>query len=185
MKGYDYSKLGLYFITICTHQKMPIFGDIESDKMVLNKVGQFVDDCWLDIPNHFPNVVLHEYVIMPNHVHGIIELHTIDGGIANGPPTENGGDATVGVENFQPQQCTRNILGQTNEFQKLIPKSIGSIVKGFKIGVTKWCRNNTEIHIVLQRNYYDRIIRDESSYQRIIQYIRDNPAKWADDRLNG
>jgi len=78
------------------------------------------------------------------------------------------------VQNFEPQQ---------NEFQKIIPRSIGSIVRGFKIGVTKWMRQNTDVYYVWQRNYYEHIIRDEQSYQRISEYIINNPAKWADDKF--
>lgn len=80
----------------------------------------------------------------------------------------------VGVQNFEPLQ-------QQNEFQKIIPGSIGSIVRGFKIGVTKWFRQNTDIHRVWQRNYYEHIIRDENAYRKISEQIKTNPLKWQDD----
>jgi REP element-mobilizing transposase RayT len=86
--------------------------------MLMNDAGNNANECWLQIPLHFPIVILHDHIIMPNHIHGIIEL------------------IPVGVENFQPLHPIRN------EFQKIIPHSIGSIVRGFKIGVTKWFRNN-------------------------------------------
>lgn len=180
MQGWDYSQAGLYFVTICVFKKKSIFGDIVSGKMIFNDAGKIANDCWLEIPIHFPNVVLHEHIIMPNHVHGIIELHN------NGDITD-----TVGVENFQPlqsqsqqpQQKSKFQHPQQNEFQNMIPHSIGAIVKGFKIGVTKWVRNNGDIQTVWQRNYWDHIIRDEQSYQRIAYYIANNPAKWQDDKL--
>ena len=162
LKGYDYSQAGLYFITICCENRSCLFGIVVDGEMIMNDAGKMADKCWMEIPNHFPNVVLHEYVIMPNHVHGIIELV---------------GDTNVGVENFQPLQRKQN------KFQKMIPHSIGSIVKGYKIGVTKWMRQNTNIHNVWQRNYYEHIIRNEQSYQTISEYIINNPAKWADDKF--
>ena len=81
LQGYDYSQTGLYFITICVHHKKCLFGEIinnenHSPEMKLNDAGQIAHQCWLDIPKHFPNVILHEFVIMPNHIHGIIELTT-------------------------------------------------------------------------------------------------------------
>jgi REP element-mobilizing transposase RayT len=92
------------------------------------------------IPEHFPNVVLHEYIVMPNHVHGKIELRKKSG-------------AAIGVENLEPLH--RNFQHHRNEYQKIIPHSVGSIVRGFKIGVTKWFRNNTDIEKIWQRNYYE------------------------------
>ena len=179
LKGYDYSREGLYFITICVHQRQCLFGEIVGvenfqpenfqplqQEMILNKAGTIANECWLEIPTHFPKAVLHEHIVMPNHVHGIIEL-TQDG-IAN--------------------ELNRN------EFQKMIPRSIGSIVKGFKIGVTKWFRNNAGIvgaenflllppEKIWQRNFHEHIIRDEKSYQRISEYIINNPKNWKQDKF--
>ena len=188
LKGYDYSQAGLYFITICCENRSCLFGIVVDGEMIMNDAGKMADKCWMEIPNHFPNVVLHEYVIMPNHVHGIIELvgDTNVGaenvgaenvGAENFLPLPNTAQLNVGVENFQPLQRKQN------KFQKMIPHSIGSIVKGYKIGVTKWMRQNTNIHNVWQRNYYEHIIRNEQSYQTISEYIINNPAKWADDKF--
>ena len=134
LKGYDYSQAGLYFITICCHNRICRFGAVVDGKMILNDAGIIADSCWLEIPKHFPNAVLHEYIIMPNHVHGIIELtdSTMDvQTVGVGNNTVGVGNNNVRVENFQPLQ---------NKFQKMIPRSIGSIVKGYKIGVTKRLR---------------------------------------------
>jgi REP element-mobilizing transposase RayT len=180
LKGYDYSLAGLYFITICCQDRECRFGKIENDKMILNNLGKIADECWLEITKHFPNAILHEYVVMPNHVHGIIELVNDDN--------------VVGVENFQPLQHHNE--SQRNEFQKMIPRSIGSIVKGFKIGVTKWFRINEDVSVgdgnfqpqqsqrkLWQRNYYEHIIRNEQSYQTISDYIINNPVKWKGDKF--
>jgi putative transposase len=173
LRGYDYSSSGLYYITICTNEKRCLFGKIvplgdkkNRHEMTLNTAGEIADSCWLSIPEHFPDVVIHEYIIMPNHVHGIIELRKKSGG-------------HVGVENFQPLH--RNFQQLRNEYQKIIPHSIGSIVRGFKIGVTKWFRNNTDIKNIWERNYYEHIIRNDGSYEQIAYYILENPYHWETD----
>lgn len=151
-----------------------MFGKIEMtnndlpQRMVLNDAGKIANECWLKIPEHFPNAVLHEYIIMPNHVHGIIEL------------TE-----TVGANQYSPDtNGAKNVLGANVDSPLRSPsKTIGSIVRGYKIGVTKWFRTNADIKNVWQRNYYEHIIRDEQSYQRIAEYIINNPAKWLDDKF--
>jgi putative transposase len=167
LQGYNYSQSGLYFITIFIQDRRCLFGNIvhenNVDLIVLNDAGKIADECWLEIPKHFPNAVLHEHIIMPNHLHGIIELVKND----NVRVQNN-----VGVQNFEPLQQP------INKFQKMIPHSIGSIVQGFKIGVTKWIRTNTDIKNVWQRNYYENIIRSDRSYQRIREYIINNPKDW-------
>ena len=191
LQGYDYSHAGLYFVTICTHNRECLFGEIavvvgvenfqplrpqsqpkSQPQLVLNDAGIIANECWLEIPNHFPNAILHEHIVMPNHVHGIIELLN-NVGVENVGVENVGVENVVGVENFQPLP--------KNEFQKMIPRSIGSIVKGFKIGVTKWIRNHSNIETVWQRNYYEHIIRNEKSYHTISEYIMNNPAKWLED----
>jgi putative transposase len=160
LKGYDYSQNGLYFITICTYNRECLFGEIIYRKIILNDAGKIADECWLKIPEHFPNAVLHEHVVMPNHVHGIIELANV-----------------VGVQNFEPLPPPKN------QFQHIIPRSIGSIVRGYKIGVTKYFRDNTDIYRVWQRNYHEHIIRNEQSYWRISEYIINNPDAWENDKF--
>ena len=118
---------------------------------------------------------------MPNHVHGIIELKAA--GVAGA------GAGVAGAENFLPflPQLSQPIqpAPPKNEFQKMIPRSMGSIVKGFKIGVTKWFRENTDIHTVWQRNYPEHIIRNERSYHNISRYILNNPTSWKEDKFHG
>ena len=138
LKGYDYSGEGLYFVTICCHNRECLFGEILYGEMVLNDAGKIADGCWLEIPNHFPNAVLHEYIVMPNHVHGIIELKTDNAAVAavwakNFSPADNDDVQTVGAKNFLPLQQTP----KTNE----------------------WAKNFSPIHesppqIVWQRNYH-------------------------------
>ncbi|PIQ23645.1 hypothetical protein COW36_07870 [bacterium (Candidatus Blackallbacteria) CG17_big_fil_post_rev_8_21_14_2_50_48_46] len=166
LKEYDYTRPGSYFITICTQNRKRLFGDIMNGVMLLNPLGQRVHQYWGEIPNHFPHATLDEYVVMPNHVHGIIAIDAGDGG-------NRVTYATVGANNYSP--LPPQPRGTSN--------TIGSIVRGFKIGVTKWAHQNTDIQTVWQRNYYDHIIRDERALHRIRQYIKNNPMKWESDDL--
>ena len=157
LKGYDYSQSGWYFATICTQKREMLFGDVIDGKMILNDAGQVADKYWREIPEHYPNTNLDEYVIMPNHIHGIIVIDN----------TQN-----VGAKNISPLRSQFRSPSQT----------IGSIIRSFEIAVTKWFRKNTKIYMVWQRNYYEHIIRNENELNRIRKYIIENPLKWQDDK---
>jgi len=172
LKGYDYSKSGVYFITICIKDRNCIFGKIVDGEMILSDTGNIANEYWLNIPEHFPNVKLHEHIVMPNHVHGIIEL--INVGVQNFEPLHNDTKNIAGVPNLEPLQ---------NQFQRIIPYSIGSIIRGYKVGVTKWLRANNIIHGKWQRNFHEHIIRNEQSYYTIANYIITNPKNWREDKF--
>jgi len=160
------SREGFYFVTICTKNREIFFGDVVDSKMVLSKIGLIAGKYWREIPNHFSFVKLDEFIIMPNHVHGIIIINTQTTRANNDSPLPNNNQS-------QPRIQTH---GTSN--------TIGAIVRGFKIGVTKWCRANTQIYDVWQRNYYEHIIRDEGELTHIRKYIKDNPKNWETDKLN-
>jgi len=160
LRGYDYSQAGLYFATVCVQNRECLFGKIIDGEMIFNEYGQFATQCLLEIPQHFPNAVLHEFIIMPNHIHCIIELTKNNGGTA--PP--------VGAKNLSPLPSQRLTPGTS--------RTIGSIIRGFKIGVTKQIG-----YSIWQRNYYEHIIRNEQSYTRIADYIINNPANWEKDKF--
>ena len=155
LRGFDYTQPGAYFITVCTHERAPLFGDVVDGAMVLSAAGAMVETCWYAIPDHFPWVRLDAFVVMPNHVHGIVLIDRHEMGI-------------VGANDHSPLPA-----GTT--------RSLGSVVRGFKIGVTKWFHANTDVHAVWQRNYYEHIIRHEQAYAAIADYIRHNPQRWQDD----
>lgn len=142
LKGYDYSQAGLYFITICVQNRACLFGEIINGEMILNDAGKIANQCWLEIPNHFPDTILHEHIIMPNHIHGIIESVG-----ANNYSPDN---ADTSPENADTSpEITANNNGAKNFSPLSSPsKNIGSVVRGFKIGVTKWMRQNTYIYNV-------------------------------------
>ncbi|MDR1346388.1 MAG: transposase [Bacteroidales bacterium] len=172
LKDYDYSQAGLYFITICCQDKICRFGKIENGEMILNDWGEIARQCWLAIPQHFPNTILHEYVVMPNHVHGIIELV----GAKFFSPLS---PSISPSETISPKSCN-NDNSRAKNFSPLpgTSRTIGSIIRGFKIGITKQLGFS-----IWQRNYYEHIIRNEQSYQNIAGYIIHNPEKWRDDRF--
>ncbi|MBT8348088.1 MAG: hypothetical protein KJP24_01365 [Sulfurovum sp.] len=171
LKNYDYSKLGYYFITICTQNREHLCGEIVEGEMVLNVAGEMIHSLWFDIMNDFPNIVLHEFVIMPNHIHRIIEIV---------------GAPLVGALD------TENVVG-TND--KRAPMK-GAPTVGDMIGTFKSLTTNTYIKMVKkgtlppfnqriwQRNYYEHIIRDDEDYNRIAIYIINNPMRWDDDVLS-
>jgi len=160
LRHYNYSKSGLYFVTICTHGRLPLFGNIVAGEMILNRAGLAVETCWRNIANHFTWINADEFVVMPSHVHGIVNICARDGG--------------------EPQAVEKDIL----PLQHGASCTIGSVVRGFKVGVTKWFRKNTDIHQVWQRNYHEHIIRNEESYLKIVEYIQTNPQRWTEDRYH-
>lgn len=167
LKGHDYSRKGLYFITICCYRRMCHFGQIKKGQIHLNNAGKIANQCWVAIPEHFPFVALHEYVVMPNHVHGIIEF-------------------TTGANQYSPKSIINSDswVKSNSPLPRSPSNTVGSAVRGFKIGVTKWMRQNTEIYNVWQRNYYDHIIRNKQSYHCISTYIKNNPANWKEDKFH-
>jgi REP element-mobilizing transposase RayT len=263
---WNYGNNGLYFITICTAGRMHYFGKIiDQKKMQLTPVGEMALQCWLDIPYHFPFVKLDVFIVMPDHVHGILEIDKpgmigndemiVDPGtivetqnfaslpitpenpdmindnnmigqtqnfasLPNNPGKPNmiddGNDdgmididgmiinhgMIVETQNFaslpndpgQPDMIDDDIIGQTQNFASLRngqqppsnhfgPQSqnLASILRGYKIGVKKYAINH-QIDFDWQTRYYDHIIRNEEKYNRIRNYIIENPDNWKEDR---
>ena len=199
MQGYDYTQNGCYFLTICSRNRECLFGEIQNAEMFLSNIGEKVNDCWQEIPNHFPQIVLHEYVIMPNHVHGIIEINNIDAiesnigvvvGANNYSPNDSPANSsinspanhlpTVGANDYSPTNYSP-LRSSTNPASLSsrpngTSRTVGSVVRGFKIGVTKQMGFSP-----WQRNYYEHVIRNDESYQNIVQYMAQNPLKWEED----
>lgn len=157
--AWDYGSNAAYFITICTAHREHYFGAVVKGAMILAPAGQAAVDCWKEIPAHFPFVVLDEFVVMPNHVHGIIVI-----------------DKTVETQNFASLQSSQP---PTNRFGPQ-SQNLASIVRGYKIGVTKFARQNN-ISFGWQERYHDHVIRNDAEHNRIRQYIQQNPSKWNDD----
>ena len=180
MHEYDYSKEGLYFITICVKDKECLFGRIQNGELELNEAGKIMDEQWLMISNRFPNTVLHEYIVMPNHFHAIIEIteKTIS-------DNESLTDAPVGVTLAVTQAKHK---GQPQGLPLQNAKRLGDIVGAYKSITTDEYINNVKCNNwppfnkkLFQRNYYEHIIRNKESYEKIRNYILNHPASWEDD----
>ena len=160
-QDYDYAQTGAYFVTVCAQDRACLFGAIVDGQMRLNAAGREAGQCWLQIPRHFPNVELDEFVVMPNHLHGIVALGDGGRGTACRAPT-------------------------VERFGKPISGSLPTVLRSFKSAVTKRINalQETPGAAVWQRNYYEHIIRDEASLHGIREYIVNNPLQWALDREN-
>jgi putative transposase len=165
LKHYDYSQEGAYFITVCTKDKEWLFGDVINGEMQLNDMGNVTLQCWKEIPKHFPNAVLDEFIVMPNHIHGIVIFNA------------------VGAKNISPifRDDNSDRAKNVSPLQHGTSMTIGSVIRGFKIGVTKWARANGAFHDPWQRNYYEHIIRNEPELNKIREYIINNPLSWETD----
>ncbi len=203
LQGYDYSQAGYYYITICSHNHQELFGSIENGETVLSEIGSLVKTFWEDIPSHFP-VTLDQWVIMPNHIHGIIVIHPsnkivdtdnngcnqnniIDNSNENTDnSTEKIDNSNVGVQYIEPLHlCDNNHFEKLpNSYQHIIPKSIGSIIRSFKAQVTRVARKEIPNIKIWQRNYWERVVRDERELSAFRQYIQNNPLSWELDSLN-
>jgi putative transposase len=158
LRSYDYSQAGVYFITICTQNKECLFGDIVNDEMQLNDTGLIVRTMWQEITMHYTQVELDEFVVMPNHFHGIFYIHPSELGAASSAPME---------------------------FLCVAP-AVGKIMRRFKsmsaIAVNKSLGRS--LQALWQRNYWERVVRDEKELHGLQEYIVHNPKQWALDKLH-
>jgi REP element-mobilizing transposase RayT len=170
LPSHDYSTAGAYFITVCTWNRECLFGEVVGGEMQLNEYGEVVRACWMSIPEHVPQTTVDVFVVMPNHVHGVVWINR-QGGATDGRGIDGRGTA-----------CR----APTGEFGRPVVGSLATIVRSFKSAATK--RLNDRRHgpglPVWQRNYYEHVVRDEDELHRIHQYIADNPRAWDLDREN-
>ena len=159
LRGYDYAQTGAYFVTVCAQDRACLFGDVIDGVMRLNDSGRIAADEWTRSGTLRTEIAIDEWVVMPNHVHGIVVI--------------TGGDARRGDRPVAPTPGPR-------------PRSLGAMIAGFKSAATTRIneQRGTPGAPVWQRNYYEHIVRDEDDLNRIRQYIRENPAHWASDREN-
>ena len=175
LRNYDYSQPGAYFVTICTYQKQSWFGEIKNGQIYLNQLGKIVADEWLKTCKIRPNFKLDEWVIMPNHFHGIVIINDYSG---DNQSLGNGQSAS----RFRRTQFDQLTDHDAPPQQK--PNSLSSCIAGFKSAVTKrinLLRQNTDTPI-WQRNYYESILRDEKYLAVVREYIINNPKNWPNDR---
>jgi len=161
LKNYDYSNAGYYFVTIVTHKRANLFGSVEDGTVELNSGGKLVEELWTEIPLHFPYVTIDQYIIMPNHLHGILIIND-----------------NVGARHASP--LPPDNLSQHKQ------QPLGTIIGSFKSAVTKRIHDlgSLDQEKIWQRNYYEHIIRDERDYEKIYEYIQFNPMNWSLDEEN-
>ena len=198
LQNWNYGWKGSYFITICTKNRTNYFGEVIDGKMKLSNIGVIADVFWFEIQNHSKFLTLGEFVVMPNHVHGILILKdkiysTSEGeGIDKknlteilptspefSPPSKK---HPCSENEFDPASKPIKTIGQYR-FQNQGKNTISSIVGSYKSAVTKHC-NRIGLEFSWQPNFYDHIIRDEGSFQTISNYIVNNPANWDKDCFN-
>jgi len=157
LKEYDYSLEGSYFVTICTKDHEDVLGQIVDSEIRLNQYGEIVQSCWNELPSHYSNILLDEFVIMPNHVHGIIIIinDVVGAGLRPAPTRDKRYPLSEIIRAFKSFSARR-----INEIRNTL-------------GLSVW-----------QRNYYDHIIRNERSLYKIREYIRTNPEQWTWDKEN-
>ena len=164
LPDFNYAGFGAYFVTLCTAGRQCYFGEMTGDGVQLNDCGKTVADCWTAIPEHLPGVELDEFILMPNHLHGILWI--------------------MGGESSLPQRATPWVAPTDEPAPRPGPVrgSLGAIIGAFKSAASKRLRDNPELPSRLwQRNYYEEVIKDDEALNRIRQYIQSNPSKWSDD----
>ncbi len=202
LNGYDYSQPGAYFVTMVTQNRAEIFGQVVDGEMKLSALGQIVHDEWMRSIGIRKEIQLHddEFVIMPNHLHGIVWIvnpvgadgvrpETIEPNTqgARRAPLQCPQQEPVGANCVRPETINPNTQGARRAplpRPQLSPKSLGSFISGFKASVTSRARRELNMLNVWQRNYYDHVIRGEGEFQKIWNYIDDNPHRWQEDQLH-
>ncbi|MER2598361.1 MAG: hypothetical protein ABTQ73_02450 [Caldilineales bacterium] len=189
---WDYGSNAAYFVTICTHDRRHAFGRVLGGQVELSPLGEAAWDCWRAIPDHFPFAIADAFVAMPNHVHGIVIIDKPADGVIAG--TQNIATTDAGTQNIATTDVveTQDLASlRRHPPQPMLygnrfgPQSqnLASIIRGFKIGVTKFARQH-QIPFAWQDRYHDHIIRDTGGYDRIRTYIVENPLKWSRDRFH-
>jgi len=169
LKGYDYSQEGIYFVTICVQNRECLLGKIMDGEMVLNEYGQIVQMVWGELLQHYNNIQLDEFVIMPNHIHGIILITDDD-------------DTTIVGAGLKPAPTKP---APTTSAKTTAKHGLPEIVRALKTFSARKINElrNTRGEKLWQRNYWEHIIRNEQSYQRIAKYIIYNPMNWQNDKF--
>jgi putative transposase len=157
LRDYDYSREGIYFITICTQRRVWALGELWQGKFTQGPIGEIAFNCWQELPLHFPNISTIEFIVMPDHVHGIISIDkSREKGAIYCAPTKN---------------------------ERIAPGSLGTIIRSYKGAVTRILNRKfiAGFTPLWQRGYYEHITRNQKELDMIIEYIKTNPQNWEKD----
>lgn len=185
LEEYDYSQPGAYFVTMCVKDRKCLFGEISGDEMILNEAGKIAQNEIVNIPGHYENVEIGEYVVMPNHVHLVIYKYDLSG--VRQAMTPTGSEKGVGPNGvnkaIRPTGSDDICVGQATTPTKNI--RLQDVVGSYKSGVSREIRKiNKYEDFKWQRYFHDHIVRTDRALENISDYIRMNPAKWAEDIEN-
>ncbi len=187
LPGYDYTRAGAYFVTICTRHREPLLGRVVDGETVLSAFGQIADATWRWLGEQYPYVVIDAYVVMPNHLHGILWIVDEPGDVGGRGRSRTAPTAPAAVLNptdmGQPPPTDPEPVSDA-VFSKRKP--LGRLIGAFKTVSTKQINllRNTPGAVFWQHNYYEHIVRGERKLEIIRRYILNNPARWEDDREN-
>lgn len=159
--GFDYRTGGAYFVTICVRNRACVFGEIVDGVVMVNEIGRIVQEQWDWLGQQYPYIRLDAFVIMPNHVHGIVRIDDMGAGVGTG--------RDLSLRSLRSPMHIKSLSGLIGAFKTTSSKRIH---RETHFGAFAW-----------QRSFHDRIIRDEREYHLIAQYIADNPARWVEDRF--
>lgn len=166
LRSYNYATAGVYFITVCTHDRAPRLASINASQIHLTTEGEVVNQIWFELPKHFPTIELDEFIVMPNHIHGILILNKL----------------AVTFPRMQPSPATTEFASQST---KNLHPTLGVVIGTFKsLSSTRINREQKTRSRVWQRNFYEHIIRSAKSLDDIRRYIHYNPQRWSFDREN-
>ncbi len=179
LKNWNYGDNGYYFVTICTKNKIHFFGEITNEIIELFPTEKIAEKLWREIPGHFPYIKLDKFIIMPNHIHGILIIDKKDDRCDE---AVNRRDAINRVSTGEmPGNHTGGITGNKNP---MLNNNLSRVIRWYK-GRTTFEIRKINPQFAWQNNYYDHIIRNEKSYLQISEYIINNPLKWKEDRYYG
>jgi REP element-mobilizing transposase RayT len=168
LQGYDYSQPGAYYVTICVRERRKLFGDIVDGEMRLNEVGKVAEWIWKALPQYFPSVEVDQFVVMPNHLHGILVLS----------------EAFTDVPMSDPGTSKNAISKQAFPMtMSSVAPTLGQIIRKFKALTSYYLHAVGAAEFAWQERYYEHVVRNDQDLKRIREYIVNNPARWAEDDL--
>jgi REP element-mobilizing transposase RayT len=196
---WDYRNHAIYFVTLCTQKRLFYFGNVENGKMILSETGEIAFKHWFEIPNHFPFIELINFVVMPNHIHGLLEIHDINDNIwddtSKSVNTTQSVDTSHGVVTPQSLETLHatslQVFGQNSKISEppdinvsmaeKSPKrgSLSSVLRSYKSSVTKSVHENG-FKFGWQPRFHDHIVSGPDEFRRIYDYISNNPKNWKD-----
>ena len=196
LQTWDYSKNGAYFITICTQNREHFFGYIQNGMMQLSEIGKLAEQYWSEIPEHFPFVELGNFIVMPNHFHGILIINNFPNSVEtrfiasnNGNENNENDETRLIASNNDENNETRliaslqeNVGGFSGDKNPMLHENISKIIRWYKGRCSFECRK-INANFAWQSRFHDHIIRNSKSFETIQNYIFENPLNWKNDKF--